>query len=511
MVVNNGAMGSKFLVETMLAGAAVFDFDKDGWPDIYIANGAHLPSLVKTTPDYHNRLFRNRRDGSWEDVTAKAGVAGEGYSMGVAAGDYDNDGWGELYVTGVGFNILYRNQGDGTFENATARAGVGGSGWSVGAGWLDYDNDGLLDLFVVRYVVWDPATEIYCGEAKAGYRTYCHPRHYRPLANILYRNEGNGRFRDVSAQSGIAAHRGKGMGMAFGDYDSDRRLDIFVGNDTEPNYLFRNEGNGTFREVALKAGVAYNDDGKALSSMGADFRDYDNDGREDIFFTALSNETFPLFRNVGGNFRDMTHPSGIGTGSLSWTGWSTGMFDFNNDGWKDLFSANGHVMDNAELTSSRKSRQPNTVYLNRGDGTFATQRLAGMAFHRGAAFGDFDRDGRIDVVVTRLNEMPLLLRNVSGNGEHWIALRLSGTNSNRQGIGARVRVVTAAGQQWNRVTTAVGYGCTSDAIVHFGLGRESKIPLIEIEWPSGTRQILENQAANRYIVVTEQGTPFRRS
>jgi len=353
-------------------------------------------------------------------------------------------------------------------------------------------------------VEWDPALEIYCGLKKPGYRSYCHPSHYRPLPNALYHNQGDGTFRDVSAESGIAAHPGKGMGIAFGDYDGDGRLDVFIANDTVPNYLFRNEGGGKFREVALEAGVAYNDDGRALSSMGADFRDYDNDGREDLFVTALSNETFPLFRNLGsGRFVNMSPPAGIATASLSLSGWSTGLFDFNNDGFKDVFVAGGHVMDNAELTSSRSSRQPNIVFINRGDGRFDSQRLPGEAFHRGAAFGDFDRDGRIDMVVTRLNERPLLLRNVTPDAGHWIALRLIGTRSNRDAIGARVHIVTAAGEQWNRVTTAVGYGCSSDRIVHFGLSRESKVKLIEIEWPSGARQKLENVDADRFKEITE--------
>jgi len=509
MVVNNGAFGQKHQIEAMIAGVAVFDYDNDGWPDIYIANGAAIPSLQKTSPSFSNRLFRNNRDGTFTDVTSTAGVAGEGYSMGVAAADYDNDGWVDLFVTGVRSNTLYRNRGDGTFENVTARAGLGGNGkWTVAAGWFDYDNDGLLDLFVVRYVEWDPAEEIYCGLNKPGYRSYCHPSHYRPLPNALYHNQGDGTFRDVSAQSGIAGHPGKGMGVVFGDYDGDGLLDVFVANDTVPNFLFHNEGGGKFREVALEAGVAYNQDGQALSSMGADFRDYDNDGREDLFITALTNETFPLFRNLGsGRFVDMSSLSGVATASLPLSGWSSGMFDFNNDGFKDLFVAGGHVMDNAELTSSRSSRQPNIVFLNKGDGTFASQFLPGAAFHRGAAFADFNRDGRIDVVVTRLNEKPLLLRNVTPGAGHWIALRLIGARSNRDAIGARIHIVTAAAEQWNRVTTAVGYACSSDRIIHFGLGGESKVKLIEIEWPSGARQKLENVDVDRFKEITEPARP----
>jgi len=504
MIVRNGATGEKHLVETMIAGVAVLDYDNDGWPDIFVANGAPIPSLRKTDASYFNRLFRNNHDGTFRDVTAQAGVAGTGYSMGVAAADYDNDGYVDLFVTGVRGNTLYHNRGDGTFEDVTGRAGLAGdSGWTVGAGWFDYDNDGRLDLFVVRYVVWDPARELYCGAPQQGFRTYCNPNLYQPLPNALYRNEGDGRFRDVSVESGIAAHPGKGMGMAFGDYDGDGRLDVFVGNDLVPNFLFHNEGGGRFREVALAAGVAYNVDGQPISAMGADLRDYDNDGREDLYLTALTNETFPLFRNVGGRFVDVTATSRMATGSLPWSGWGNGMFDFNNDGFKDLFSANGNVMDNAEMTSNRKSRQPNAVFLNRGDGTFEPQLLPGEALHRGAAFGDFNRDGRMDVVVTRLNEAPIVLRNVTPGAGHWLELRLVGTRSNRDGIGTRLHLVTAAGEQWNRVTTAVGYACSSDRLVHFGLGRETKVQVIEVEWPSGARQRVEDLNADQFREIRE--------
>ncbi|MDQ6662942.1 MAG: FG-GAP-like repeat-containing protein, partial [Acidobacteriota bacterium] len=378
MIVRTGATGEKHQIETMIAGVAVLDYDNDGWPDIYIANGASVPDLIKKDSSYSNRLFRNNRDGTFSDVTGKAGVAGAGYSMGVAAADFDNDGNVDLFVTGVRGNTLFRNRGDGTFEDVTKAAGLGETGkWSVAAGWFDFDNDGLLDLFVVRYVVWDPATEIFCGNS--GHRQYCHPSNYRPLANALYRNLGNGKFQDVSVPSGIAKSKGKGMGVAFGDFDNDGRLDIFVANDTIPNFLFHNEGNGKFREMALDAGVAYDGDGKSLSAMGADFRDYDNDGREDIFITALSNETFPLFRNLGqGRFADVGYPSGMGRASAQWTGWSAGMFDFNNDGWKDIFVAGGHVMDNAELSSGRKSRQPNIVFTNQAGG-YEAQLLPGDA------------------------------------------------------------------------------------------------------------------------------------
>jgi Tfp pilus assembly protein PilF len=499
MTVKTGAGGEKRQPETMLAGAGVFDYDNDGFPDIYVANGASLPSLRKTGAAFANRLFRNNGDGSFTDVTVRAGVEGEGYSMGVAAADYDNDGWVDLFVAGVRNHTLYRNRGDGTFQDATKSAGLASDGrWSIAAGWFDYDNDGRLDLFLVRYCVWNPLTEPYCGLMKPGYRTYCHPRYYEALPNALYRNEGQGRFRDVSIESGVGGHLGKGMGVAFGDYDGDGRLDAFVANDTMPNFLFRNES-------ALAAGVAYNGDGAAVSWMGADFRDYDNDGREDLFVTNLTNERFSLFRNTGGQFADVSGPSRISALSLPWSGWSNGIFDLNNDGFRDLFAAGGNVQDNAELTTSRASRQPNLVFVNQGDGTLQLELLPGEALHRGAAFGDFDRDGRVDVLVTRLDEPPQVLWNKTPAAGNWLALRLVGTKSNRDGIGARVHLVAPSGEQWNRATTSVGYAGSSDRTVHFGLGKDKQAARLEIEWPSGLRQSLRDVAAGQYLTVEESG------
>lgn len=505
MIVRNGASGEKHQIETMIAGVAVLDYDNDGWPDIFVANGARADSLDKSDPSFYNRLFHNNHDGTFTDVTDKAGVAGYGYSMGVAAADYDNDGWTDLFVTGVRHNILYHNRGDATFEDVTHQAGLADSGgWSVAAGWFDYDNDGLLDLFVVRYVAWDPQKEVFCGDKARGIRTYCDPRYYAALPNALYHNLGGGRFRDTSVESGIAAHPGKGMGVAFGDFDGDGFLDVFVANDTEPNMLFHNQGNGTFREQALDAGVAYDANGAKLSFMGADIRDCDNDGREDIFVTALTNEMFHLYRSTSpGRFEDITDASGLADSSLPWSGWSCGAYDFNNDGFKDLFTANGNVLDNAEVFSSRKSRQPNAVFLNRHDGTFVAQLLPGEAMHRGAAFADFDRDGRVDVVVTALNDKPRVLRNVTPGTGHWLALRLTGTRSNRDAIGAWVHITTASGEQWNRVSTSVGYGGSSDRTLYFGLGADAIVRAVDIRWPSGAMQRMRNISADRYINVRE--------
>ena len=505
MTVRNGATGNKHLIETMIGGVALFDFDNDGWLDVFVSNGGESPGLKKADSTYSNALFRNLGGGKFTNVTQKAGLSGQGYCMGVAAADFDNDGWTDIFVTGVRGNRLYRNRGDGTFDDVTEKAGVAGNGgWSVAAGWFDYDNDGWLDLFVVRYVQWDPATEIYCGAGESGNRSYCHPKYYNPLPNALYRNLGNGAFRDVSVESGIAAHMGKGMGLAFGDFDLDGRMDVFVANDTVANFLFHNEGHGMFREVGLEAGVAYNSNGVAISSMGADFRDVDNDGLADIFVSALSNDMFPLFRNLGrGKFVDIAGPARIAAASLPWSGWGTGAYDFNNDGWKDLFTANGHALDNADLTSSRKARQPNTLFVNQGDGRFQLAILPGESLHRGTAFGDFDRDGRMDVVVTRLNESPLLLRNVSEGTGNWIRLLLRGRKSNRDGIGALVEIDADSGKQWNHVTTCVGYGGSSEPAVHFGLGPANRVRKVKIRWPSGATQVLTDLGAGRLHEIVE--------
>jgi hypothetical protein len=513
-ILQNAATGDKHQIESMVSGVAVFDYNNDGWPDLYFVNGASQPSLEKTNPTYYNRLFKNNGDGTFSDVTMAAGVRGEGFAMGVAAADYDNDGATDLFIVGVNRNVLYRNRGDGTFEDVTERAGLAhkGSGtkpWSVSAGWFDYDNDGLLDLFVVNYCVWTPEKDPPCTINKV--RTYCHPRYYEGLPNQLYHNNGDGTFTDVSKSSGIAAHVGKGMGLAFLDYDLDGKLDVFVANDTVPNFLFHNEGGGQFREVALRSGVAFNEDGRALSSMGVDARDIDNDGREDIWVVANATETFPLFRNLGkGLLMDITYPSGIGRQTMAATGWSNGIYDFNNDGQKDLFAACSAIDDNTEAFASRKAHQPNMVLANLGNLHFLdVSAAAGKDFqqlgaHRGAAFGDFDRDGRVDAVVSRIGERAELFRNISPVRNHWLALRLRGRRSNRDGIGALVHIATDSGsEQWNRVTTATGYGSSSDRTVFFGTGKDAAAKSIEILWPSGVRQKLKDVKADRYLTLEE--------
>jgi enediyne biosynthesis protein E4 len=502
MVLKNGASGDKHLIETMTGGVAIFDYDGDGRPDLYFVNGATQPKLEKADASYHNRLYRNLGKWQFEDVTAKAGVAGSGFHFGVAAGDYDNDGRVDLFVTGMPRSVLYRNRGDGTFEDVTEKAGVQNrQQWPVSAGWFDYDKDGRLDLFVANYVRWNPAAEPFCGDSvDRKYRTYCHPKHYAPLPNTLFRNNGDGTFSDVSVATGIVKHAGKGMGIAFGDYDGDGDSDVLVANDAVPNFLFRNDG-GKFVDVGLAAGVGFNDDGRALSSMGVDMRDVDNDGKEDVFVTALANETFPLFRNMGkGQFMDVTYPSGIGKSTLRLSGWGNAILDVDNDGSKDLFAAAGDVQDNSEVFSSLASKQRSVVLLN-DRGAFRAVGAGAEGLHRGAAFGDLDGDGAVDVVLSRLGDKPALLRNTSP-ARSWIAFKLVGAASNGDGIGAQVHLSAAGGEQWNHMTSAVGYASSSHGPVRFGLGSQTRIDFVEIRWPSSVVQRLQGAELRINTVMT---------
>jgi len=507
-ILRNAATPEKHQIETMAGGIAVIDFDNDGHPDLFLTNGAPQPGLRKTGPDWWNRLYRNRGDGTFEDVTAKSGLGGEGFSIGAAVADFDNDGWPDLFVAGVDRNFLYRNRGDGTFEDVTERAHVPHKGWAVGAAFFDADNDGWNDLLIVNYVLWNPATEPFCGDTIIGVRTYCHPRFYEPLPNILLHNNHDGTFSDVSQESGIGAYPGKGMAVAIGDYDNDGRIDFVVTNDTTPNFLFHNEGRLKFREAGLDAGIAFNEDGRVLSSMGVDFRDIDNDGRDDIFITALSNETYPLYRNTGNRvFKDITYASRLGAQTMQLTGWGIGIYDFDNDGTKDIFTANGDVNDNTERFSSRDSKQRCTVFRQNASRYFEAQAIGGPAWHRGAAFADFDGDGKIDVAVSRLHMPPAVFINHSGAGNHWAAFSLEGTSSNRDGIGARIHLVTPSGEQWNHCTTAVGYASASEKIVRFGLGGNANVTRVEIQWPSGARQTINNPAIDQVVKVQEPAQP----
>jgi enediyne biosynthesis protein E4 len=502
--------------ETMVAGVGLLDYDNDGYLDVLLVNGAAIPSLQKETPKYWNRLYHNNHDGTFTDVTEKAGVAGVGYGMGVAVGDYDNDGWPDIYVVNVGKNQLLHNNKNGTFTDVTDKASVGGGlldgkkMWSVSAAWVDYNNDGLLDLFVSNYCKWEVNKDPYCGPTPK-LRAYCHPNNYANLPNTLYRNNGDGTFTDVSAETGIAKYLGKGMGVAIADYDHDGFIDIFVANDNHPNFLFHNLGGKKFEEVALESGVAYAQSGSALSGMGVDFKDVDNDGRPDLWHTAVENESFPLFHNAGGGqFVEQTLSAQLAV-TRTMSGWGNGIVDFDNDGWKDLFVARSNVLDNIAQFSNRKYEEPNSVLRNLGNGKFQdVSSQAGADFqiaapHRGVAFGDIDNDGRIDAIVTVLNGSLEYFHNISKSSNHWITLSLVGKKSNRMGLGAQVRITGEDGKvQYNEATTAVGYACSSDSRIHFGLGGSRVVREIEVTWPGGARQLLRDVPADQILKLEEK-------
>jgi hypothetical protein len=518
----SSATTSKYLIETMGGGVAMLDVDNDGRLDLFFTNGARIddpqPSGKrpdKSEPRFWNRLFQQQSDGTFVDVTEKAGLSGAGdaaYTMGAAVGDYDNDGFQDLYVTSYGGNRLYRNQRDGRFVDVTDAAAVGASGWSASAGFFDYDNDGRLDLFVTRYLEWTFAQNRRCGEQKPGYRAYCHPDNFEPATNILYRNNGDGTFTDVSVKAGIAAAPGKGLGVAFADYDRDGFVDVYVANDSVQCFLYHNNRDGTFTEAALPAGVGFNEDGKTFAGMGVDFADYDNDGYADLIVTDLSNERYRLFhQSADGSFRDAANVTGIGGATLPFSGWSARFFDYDNDGWKDLFVAQGHVMDTIEKTSPNLKYLQPPLLLRNERGRFV-RVLSGDVFQRewagrGAAFGDLDNDGDTDVVVSNVGQKAYVLRNDGGNAGNWLGIRTVGTRSNRDGIGSRIRIVTSGGLiQHFTINTAAGYLSASDKRLLVGLGADSSARLVEIRWPSGIVQTFEDVKARQTLVATEPTT-----
>jgi hypothetical protein len=496
----------KHYVESAPGGLAVFDYNGDGRPDVFFTNGAPTPSLEKSFPTYANRLYRNDGGMRFTDVTEAAGVRGVGYAMGAAAADYDNDGHVDLFVAGVRRNQLLHNRGDGGFDDVTGRSGIAGGEWAVAGGWFDYDNDRRLDLFVVNYVEWAPQTNRYCGDQARGIRIYCHPRFFQGLRNRLYRNLGDGTFEDVSARAGLSSHVGKGMSVAFADVDHDGRLDVFVTNDTTPNFLFRNNGDGTFTETALLSGLSVPASGRPVSSMGTDAGDYDNDGWEDIFVSALAGETFPLFRNQGrGEFVDASVASGLATLTMKSSGWCAIMSDVDNDGWKDIFTANSQANDRIGESEPTSWKQPNSLFLNDGRGRFRDATVesglgGAVAVHRGCGVADLDGDGRLDFVVLTLGSRAELWRNESAPDNRWVIVKLTGTKSNRDGIGARVII----GNQVRTMTTAVGYASSSHSGLHFGLGSGTAPVRIEVQWPSGARQTIEDAKTNQVIEITEK-------
>jgi hypothetical protein len=506
----------------MGGGVAIFDADGDGRLDLYFTNGAALTEKTsasnppdKREPRFWNRLYRNVGGWKFEDITDRSKVGGTRYDFGAAAADYDNDGDIDLHVTGFGGNTLYRNNGNGAFTDVTASAGASVPGWSSSAAFVDYNHDGQLDLFVGRYLDWTWESNIVCASADGTGRAYCHPRHFPAIANVLLRNNGDGTFTDVSRASGIAAHFGKALGVAIEDYNRDGSIDLFVANDSMPQFLFSNSGSGTFQEVALAAGMAYDDDGRSFAGMGIDVADYDNDGWPDVFVTTLSLERYALFRALGkGRFEYASYASGVARATLQNSGWGTRFVDFDNDGHRDLFVAQSHVLDTvSRARQGFEYLQPPLMLRNEGPSvpTFVDVSASlGSVFSRpaagrGAAFGDLDDDGDIDIVVANLDGPATLLRNDAGDGNHSLSVKLRGTRSNRQGIGAIVTVVDEGGRtQAGVCSTASSYQSASDARVHFGLGKAMRALRVEVRWPTGTVQVLENIAADRILEVVER-------
>jgi hypothetical protein len=505
----------KYLLETMGSGVAVFDYDNDGRLDIFAVNGAPLgdptsPGTLpqKSNPRDWNRLYHQKKDGTFEDVTERAGLEGAGYGMGVAVGDYDNDGYEDLYVTAYGGNKLYHNNGDGTFTDVTERAGVAGGGWSTSAAWVDLDNDGLLDLVVLRYVQWD-FDDTWCGEHREGYRSYCHPDIYKPIAPLVYHNDGHGHFTEVAQKMGLDKPA-KALGIAIGDYDRDGLVDLFVANDSVPQFLYHNQGAGKFEEVALLSGVAVDADGHTYAGMGVDFADYKNNGCPDVVVTDLASQIYALYRNTcNGSFEYDSFATGITRMTMNHSGWGVRFLDYDNDGWKDLLIAQGHDLDTIELTFPNFHYREPMLLARNNQGTFVeVSSEAGEVFAepwvgRGMAIGDLDNDGRLDAVVST-NDGPLhILRNETTSSNHWLLLNLVGHKSNRDAIGAEVKLVTRFGSQLQTVSTAGSYLSSSDKRVHFGLGPATSAESIEIRWPSGIRQTLKGVPAGQILRIEE--------
>lgn len=506
----------KYLIETMGSGVALFDYDNDGRLDLFLVNGAPIgdPTPKGTIPQKTgskdwNRLYHQREDGTFEDVTDKAGLAGVGYGMGVAVGDYDNDGYEDLYVTAYGGNKLYHNNGNGTFTDVTEKAGVGGSGWSTSAAWVDLDSDGLLDLVVLRYVQWD-WDDLWCGEHREGYRAYCHPDVFQPITMLVYHNNGNGTFTEEAHKLGLDKPA-KALGIAVADYDRDGHPDIFVANDSMVEFLFHNKGNGTFEEVGLESGIAADSEGRTFAGMGTDFADYNNDGLPDIFVDNLANQKYAIYQNAGdGSFSYTSYTTGLASMTLMHSGWGVRFLDYDNDGWKDLIVAQGHDLDTIELTFPQLHyREPILLTRNLAGKKFAdVASISGDVFQqrwvgRGLASGDINNDGLVDVVVTENGGPAHLLINETRTANHWLGLSLTGHKSNRDAIGAVVKVVTSRGSQWGTVTTSSSYLSSSDKRLNFGLGADETAQTVEIRWPSGIVQTLKDVHGDRYLKIDE--------
>ena len=511
---------AKYLLETMGSGVAVLDYDNDGLLDVYFTNGAPIPNPapkgtvpVKSGPADWNRLFHQKKDGTFEDVTERAGLKGVGYGMGVAVGDYDNDGFEDLYVTAYGGNRLYHNNGNGTFTDVTEKSGTAGDtrpgqSWSTSATWVDLDNDGKLDLVVLRYVVWD-FDDVYCGEHREGYRAYCHPDIFPVIRPLVYHNNGDGTFAEVGEKIGLSKP-GKGLGIALADFDRDGKIDLAVANDSMLEFLYHNKGDGTFEETGLTAEIAVDSEGRTYAGMGVDFQDYDNDGLPDLVITNLANQKYALYRNNGdGSFSYDTYLSGLARMTLLHSGWGIHFFDYDNDGLKDLLVSQGHDLDTVELNYPQLHyKEPMLLARNMGAGKFVdVSREAGPALQepwvgRGMAVGDFDNDGRLDAVISTNDGVAHLLHNQTESGNHWLTLLLVGHVSNRDAIGALVKVTTKKGSQYLTVSTAGSYLSASDKRVHFGLGLETSAD-VEIRWPSGVVQKLPGVKVDQQVKVDE--------
>src|SRR2546421_141470 len=505
----------KYLPETMGGGVALFDYDNDGRLDIFFTNGAALQDPMpkaarpaKRDPRFWNRLSHQKPDGTFEDVTERAGVRGEGYSMGAAAGDFDGDGFVDLYVTAYGAGTLYRNRGDGTFEDVTQKTRAFVQGWPTSAGWFDYDRDGRLDLFVARYMDWDfERGSLYCGTPQV--RAYCHPDNFKGASPVLLHQKPDGTFEDVSARAGVADPEGKALGVAFADFDNDGFVDIFVANDNARQFLFRNKGDGTFEDVALLAGVGYDENGKSFAGMGVDAADYDNDGLVDVFVTALSNETYPLFRNNGDmTFAYATSTAGVSLLTIPYSGWGARFADFDSDGLRDIFVAQGHVLDTIEKTTGFLTyKQTPLLMRNTGKGFVNVSNSAGLTMAlaaRGAAFGDINNDGQTDVVLAQTDGPPVIFRN-NGTKNHWLGLALVGAKGNRQALGARVTVTNSAGgRQLFDVTAAGSYLSSNDPRLLVGLGDKTGVRSVGVRWPDGRTQTIQSPAIDQYLSIKEK-------
>ena len=506
----------KYLIETMGPGVALFDYDNDGRLDIFLVNGTPLddPTPLGTIPKksgdkYWNRLYHQKADGTFEDATQRSGLQGQGYGMGVAVGDFDNDGFEDLYVTGFGGNHLYHNNGNGTFTDVTAKAGVAGSGWSTSAAWVDLGGDGYLDLVVLRYLDWDFA-DVWCGEHREGYRAYCHPENFKAVPPLVYHNNGDGTFSEVAVKLGLAKPA-KGLGVAFEDYDKDGHLDLFFANDSMLEYLYHNKGDGTFEEVGLTAAVAADSDGRTYAGMGVDFADYRNTGWPSLLVTDLANQRYSLYENNrDGSFNYVSQETGIGKMTLLHSGWGVRFFDYDNDGWKDLMIAQGHDLDTIELTAPTLRYREHLLlaHNDHGKGFTDVSSESGKVFEqswvgRGLAIGDLDNDGRLDAVVTTNDGPVYVLHNEIATNNHWLLLKLVGHKSNRDAIGAQITMMTSDGPQYAMVTTAGSYLSSGDKRVHFGLGKQTQVSTIEIRWPSGITQVLKDVRADQILQIDE--------